>query len=98
MDDSDLVLIREPVRFNLALYLPLLAGGYVLVFVAMLIRVYLHVGGGRRSFGGAGGGHKRPTARRRRLPTQCASQPGAADAGAARGGFSGRRSTARRTD
>ncbi len=44
MDDSDLVLIHEPVRLNLALLLALLAVGYGLVCLAMLVRVYLRVG------------------------------------------------------
>ncbi len=44
MEDYELVLIREPVRFNFGLFFWLLALGYAIVCVAMLARVYLRVG------------------------------------------------------
>lgn len=51
MEDYDLVLVREPVTFNVALFVGLLAGGYILVGVAMLVRACLHLGRRRSGHG-----------------------------------------------
>ncbi len=46
MEDYEVVLVREPVRLNLVLFLTVLGVSYVVVCLAVVLRVYLRVGRG----------------------------------------------------